>query len=48
MKSLCENYINPFSLDIDKTYLINLSSGVPLSNNVADRLLSVYSIGMDK
>lgn len=48
MKTLCENYINPFSIDIEKNHLINLSSGVPLPDDVADRLLSVYTIGMDK
>ena len=44
---LQEEYINPFSLLVDKEQLYNLSSGVPVSADLADEILNTRSIGMD-
>ena len=47
IRILMEEYINPFSVEIDKESLINLSSGVPL-NDEAIELLSSLDTGKEK
>ena len=37
---LTEEYLNPFSVGLDKSVLYNLSSGVPLPGKIADEILS--------
>ena len=41
MKVFCEDYINAFGLEIETDALINVSSGVPLPNDIADELLPI-------
>ena len=48
MKVFCEDYINPFGLEIETDTLINVSSGVPLPNDIADELLSISKVGADR
>ena len=45
IKTLTEEYINPFEVNIDVTKLFNLSSGVPVSDDLADEILQVEAIG---
>ena len=48
MKVFCEDYINPFGLEIETDALINVSSGVPLPNDIADELLSISKVGANR
>ena len=43
-----DEYINPFSHDIEKSELYNLSSGVPLHRDIAESILSVRKVGITK
>ena len=38
---LSEDYINPFGVKIDQTKLVNLHSGSPVSDELADEILSI-------
>ena len=44
---LRKEYISPFGLlnECDKDSLLNLSSGVPVNDNLADGILSTISVG---
>ena len=45
MEVLLDEYINPFRMDLDKAKLLNLSSGTPVDDAVAEILLHVYDNG---
>ena len=45
VKVLNEDYINPFGLDIEKDSLINVSSGVPQPDAIANDILSIKNVG---
>ena len=45
IKTVTEEYINPFDVNIDVTKLFNVSSGVPVSDDLADEILQVEAIG---
>ena len=45
MEVLLDEYINPFGMDLDKAKLVNLSSGAPVDDAVAEILLHVYDNG---
>ena len=45
MEVLLDEYINPFRMDLDKEKLLNLSSGTPVDDAVAEILLHVYNNG---
>ena len=47
MRVIEEEYINPFSIDLHKSYLYNLSSGVAVSSELADDIVQIYSKGKD-
>ena len=40
-----EEYINPFSILVDEDKLFNLSSGVPVQNDLAEEILQIHSVG---
>ena len=42
MEMLLDGYINPFGMDLDKVKLVNLISGAPVDDTVAEILLHVY------
>ena len=42
---LSEDYINPFGVKIDQTKLVNLCSGSPVSDELADEILSILENG---
>ena len=44
MDVLENEYVNTFGINIDKTKLVNLSSGVPLKEEVADEILKAFQI----
>ena len=41
-----DGYINPFDIKLDKNILYNLSSGAPIPNTIADKLVSLPSEGI--
>ena len=45
MEVLLDEYINPFSMDLDKEKLLNVSSGAPVDDAVAEILMHVYDNG---
>ena len=45
MEVLLDEYINPFRMDLGKAKLLNLSSGTPVDDAVAEILLHVYNNG---
>ena len=45
MEVLLDEYINPFGTDLDKPKLVNLSSGAPVDDAVAEILLDVFDNG---
>ena len=47
MEVLTEEYLDPFSIDLNKDTLVNLSSGVALPQNIADELLAIPEKGME-
>ena len=40
-----EDYINPFAIGIDKSALVNISSGKPLKEEATEFLLSCLTVG---
>ena len=46
MKVFNEDFINPFGLEVNRDELVNISSGVPLSTNLANDLLSIRNKGI--
>ena len=44
--TLLDDYINPFDIKLDKNILYNLSSGAPIPNTIADKLVSLPSEGI--
>ena len=40
-----EDYINPFAIGIDRSTLVNISSGKPLKEEAAEFLLSCLTVG---
>ena len=46
MKVFNEDFINPFRLEVNRDELVNISSGVPLSINLANDLLSIPNKGI--
>ena len=45
MKVLQEEYINPFSGELDKSQLYNLSSGIPVPEDLAEMILRTTGDG---
>ena len=45
---LTEDYINPFQADVEKDKIVCLSSGVPVSQEIADSLLSLENNGKNQ
>ena len=45
VRTLKEEYINPFAVELDQTKLINLSSGIPLATEVAFDFMSIKKVG---
>ena len=46
MNVLEHEYINPFDKDIDPKKLLNLSSGIPVTDSIADAILQVLEDGI--
>ena len=40
-----KEYINPFGVDLDAKKLVNLSSGISVDENKAEKILSISNIG---
>ena len=47
MNTLITEYINPFGSDLDKKYLYNLSSGVPVNDDLSDNILKIKQTGKE-
>ena len=45
MKVLKDVYVNPFGEELDKHILYNLSSGVPLPDNISENILAIRDAG---
>ena len=45
MKVLKDEYVNPFGEELDKHILYNLSSGVPLPDNISENILAIRDAG---
>ena len=45
--TLNEEYINPFGADLDKQFLYNLSSGVPVDKNLSENILKIKENGKE-
>ena len=41
LRFLVEDYINPFGLEVENEYLVCLSSGEPVSDEIVDSILSL-------
>jgi len=48
IRVLQEEYVNPFAIDLESTQLINLSSGVPLPDDLSTNILNIRQIGLTK
>ena len=48
VRTLKEEYINPFAVELDQTKLINLSSGIPLATEVALDVMSIRKVGEEE
>ena len=48
VRTLKEEYINPFAVELDQTKLINLSSGIPLATEEALDIMSIRKVGEDE
>ena len=48
VRVLKEEYINPFEIPYEKEHLYNLSSGIAISNDVANEILKQYSTGLEQ
>ena len=44
--TLLDDYINSFDIKLDKNTLYNMSSGAPIPNAIADKLVSLPSEGI--
>ena len=45
VKVLKDEYVNPFGEELDKHVLYNLSSGVPLPDNISENILAIQDTG---
>ena len=45
LRVLSEDYVNPFDPNLDKNILFNLSSGIPVEQNMAEQLLGIKKNG---
>ena len=45
MKVLKDEYINPFGGELDKHALYNLSSSIPLPDNISEKILAIHNAG---
>ena len=48
VRTLKEEYINPFAVELDQTKLINLSSGIPLATEAALDVMSIRKVGEEE
>ena len=46
LRFLVEDYINPFGLEVENEYLVCLSSGEPVSDEIVDSILSLPRQGI--
>ena len=46
LRFLVEDYINPFGLEVENEYLVCLSSGEPVSDEIVDSILSLARQGI--
>ena len=48
VRTLKEEFINPFAVELDQTKLINLSSGIPLATEAALDVMSIKKVGEEE
>ncbi len=44
-KVLKDELVNPFGAELDQRYLYNLSSGIPLEDDISDQILEIHDVG---